>query len=94
MMRERPIQILRFGLACAAVALISCARTPSAPPPPPQAPPPPRALTIFPQKGQSQSQQNKDNAECQTTASAHSNSSEGWTQLFTACMSGRGYGVQ
>lgn len=93
-MHRRPLQILRFGVACAGIALLSCAQSPPPPSPPPQAPPPPRALTIFPQNGQSQSQQNKDNAECQTTASAHSNSSESWTQLFTACMSGRGYGVQ
>jgi hypothetical protein len=36
---------------------------------------------------------NKDQAQCQNTASAQATSSESWAQIFAACMSGRGYGV-
>lgn len=56
--------------------------------------PAPRALTISPQQRQSQAQQNKDKGECNNTASATATSSETWAQIFAACMSGRGYGVQ
>lgn len=77
-------------LACTAVGTAGCARQP----PPAPAPAAPRALTILPQQGQNQGRQNKDKAECQNTASAQANSSETWAQIFTACMSGRGYGVQ
>jgi hypothetical protein len=57
-------------------------------------PPPPRALNIYPNRGQSQAQQNKDKADCQSIASAQAFSSESWAQAFTACMAGRGYAVQ
>lgn len=59
-----------------------------------QAPAAPRSLTINAQQGQSQAQQNKDKGECTNTASATATSSESWSQVFAACMSGRGYGVQ
>lgn len=88
-MQRRLALIPLLGFACACAAMFGCAQSSQ-----PQAPPPPRSLTIFPQKGQSSSQQNKDNAECQTTASAQANSSNTWAQIFAACMSGRGYGVQ
>ena len=54
----------------------------------------PRALTIYPQQKQSQAQQNKDKGECQNTAAANATTSDSWAQIFAACMSGRGYGVQ
>ena len=60
----------------------------------PAPPPLPRALTIYPQQGQSQAQQNKDKGECHNAASATATSSETWAQIFAACMSDRGYGVQ
>ena len=58
------------------------------------APPPPRALTIRAQRGQSQAQQDRDNAACQSTASAAANSSESWAFIFSDCMTRRGYLVQ
>jgi hypothetical protein len=57
-------------------------------------PPAPRALTIYPQRRQSQAQQNQDKGECSNTASATATSSDTWAQIFAACMSGRGYGVE
>ncbi len=88
-MQRRLALIPLLGFACACAAMVGCAQSSQS-----QASPPPRALTIYPQKGQSSAQQNKDNAECQTTASAQANSSNTWAQIFAACMSGRGYGVQ
>jgi len=79
--------LLVLAVACT-VGIVGCARQEPAPPPAP------RALTVYPQQRQSQAQQNKDKAECQNTASAQATSSETWAQIFTACMSGRGYGVQ
>jgi hypothetical protein len=75
-------------VAYAALACVGCARQES-----PAPRPAPRALTVHPQRNQSQAQQNKDKAECQNTASAQATSSESWAHIFTACMSGRGYGV-
>ena len=57
-------------------------------------PPPPRSLTITAQHRQSQAQQDRDKADCQNMASAQANSSASWAQIFTGCMSGRGYLVQ
>jgi hypothetical protein len=57
-------------------------------------PPPPQALTVIAQKGQSQAQQDRDSAECQSMASAQANSSGSWAQIFDACMGGRGYLVR
>jgi hypothetical protein len=50
--------------------------------------------TITAQHRQSQSQQDRDKADCQNMASAQANSSASWAQIFTGCMSGRGYLVQ
>lgn len=77
------------ALACALVVL-GCS-TQSAPPPPPPAP---TALTISAQRGQSRAQQNQDKADCQSHASQYARSSAEWAQMFTQCMSGRGYLVQ
>ena len=71
-------------------SLIGCVAYPQAPPPPP----PPRALTVSAQNRQSQARQDKDRADCQSMASAQGTSSESWAQVFTGCMSGRGYMVQ
>ena len=38
--------------------------------------------------------QERDKADCQNMASAQANSSASWAQVFTGCMSGRGYLVQ
>jgi hypothetical protein len=73
-------------------AVAGCAQP--APPPPPAAPSAPRALTVYPERNQSQAQLNKDQAQCQNTASAQATSSEAWAQIFTACMAGRGYGIR
>lgn len=56
--------------------------------------PPPRALTIYAQGNQSQRQQDRDKADCQSMASSQASSSEGWANLFIGCMSGRGYRVE
>lgn len=56
--------------------------------------PPPRALTIYAQQNQSQRQQDRDKADCQSMASSQAGSSEGWANLFIGCMSGRGYRVE
>jgi hypothetical protein len=58
------------------------------------APPPPRALTVYPQGGQSQRQQDRDKADCQSMASRDASSSDSWAQLFIGCMGGRGYRVE
>jgi hypothetical protein len=87
----RPLTRLAIVLASAS-AIIGCAQP--APPPPPAAPAAPRALTVYPERNQSQAQLNQDQAQCQNTASAQATSSEVWAQIFTACMAGRGYGVR
>ena len=80
-------------LVVCAVVGIGCSQP--APPPPVYAPPPPpRSLQVYPERGQSQNQMNADQAQCQNTASAQATSSDGWAQIFTACMAGRGYGVR
>src|SRR5262249_36108391 len=85
--RSHPLLVL---VSCAVRLLAACEPRP---PPPPAPPPPPPALTVYPQPTQSNSQQNKDTAEGQNTACARAHSSESWAYIFTACMSGRGYGV-
>jgi len=79
------------AIACWSVVIVGCTQQPPAPPP---MPPAPRALSIYARRGQSQAQQNKDKAECQSMASAQATSSETWAQAFTACMAARGYTVQ
>ena len=88
---RRPVSPVVILAACTLLGVVACApQQPSAPLPPP----PPRALTVYPERNQSQAQLNKDQAQCQNTASAQATSSESWAQIFTACMSGRGYGVR
>ena len=81
-----------LAVAVCAVVGAGCAQQP--PPPAYAPPPPPRSLQVYPERGQSQNQMNADQAQCQNTASAQATSSEGWAQIFTACMAGRGYGVR
>jgi hypothetical protein len=79
------------------IAVLTCASMVACepvPPPPPPYVPPPRALTVTAQRRQSQAQQDSDSAACQSMASGQATSSETWAQIFTACMSGRGYLVQ
>jgi hypothetical protein len=77
-----------FIAALACSCIVACAPTPQ----PVYAPP--RALTVSPQRKQSQAQQDRDSSSCQSMASGQATSSESWAQIFTACMSGRGYLVQ
>jgi hypothetical protein len=86
----RSLPALLAPVACVLIVTGGCTQQPTAPP----VPPPPRALTIYARQGQSQAQQNKDKAECQSMASAQAVSSETWAQAFTACMGARGYTVQ
>ena len=88
MRHRRLVGPLAVALACAPLA--ACYY------PQPQyvEPPAPRALTITAQHRQSQRQQDRDKADCQNMASAQANSSASWAQIFTGCMSGRGYLVQ
>jgi hypothetical protein len=88
---HRSLPLLVAFAACALSGAVGCAPEE---PPPPAPPPPPRALTVYPERRQTQAQQNKDQAQCQNTASAQATSSESWAQIFAACMSGRGYGVR
>jgi len=80
------------ALTCAAI--VACEPPPQPAPYAPPPPPPRRALTITAQKGQSQAQQDRDSAACQSMASGQATSSETWAQIFTSCMGGRGYLVQ
>ncbi|HEV7732717.1 MAG TPA: hypothetical protein VGR62_11170 [Candidatus Binatia bacterium] len=57
-------------------------------------PPPQRPLTIYAQQNQSQRQQDRDKADCQSMAASQASSSEGWANLFIGCMGGRGYRVE
>ena len=77
-------------LVAACTVLAACATQEPAPAPPP----PPRALTVSPQRKQSRAQQDRDKADCQSMASSQATSSQTWAQMFTACMSGRGYLVE
>jgi len=85
-MRHRR-RFVAVALACAPLA--ACYQQPYY-----AEPPPPRSLTITAQHRQSQAQQDRDKADCQNMASAQGNSSVSWAQIFTGCMSGRGYLVQ
>ena len=87
---RRSVLPLASLAACVLGGVLGCEPQPSAPPPAP----PRQALTIYPERKQSQAQQSKDQAQCQNTASAQATSSESWAQIFTACMSGRGYAVR
>lgn len=86
-MTMRPVSML----IALAVSLGGCA---TQAPQPVYAPPPPRALTIYAQQNQSQRQQDRDKADCQSMASSQASSSDGWAQLFVGCMGGRGYRVE
>ena len=83
-------------LVIAVCAVVGTGCEQPAPPPPPvyAPPPPPRSLQVYPERGQNQNQMNADQAQCQNTASAQATSSDGWAQIFTACMAGRGYAVR
>ena len=85
-MRHRR-RFVAVALACAPLA--ACYQQPYY-----AEPPPPRSLMITAQHRQSQAQQDRDKADCQNMASAQGNSSVSWAQIFTGCMSGRGYLVQ
>ncbi len=88
-----PLRVRMSGVALAVMlgaSLVGCAHE-AAPPP---APPPPRSLTVYAQRKQSQARQDRDKADCQSQASAQASSSQAWVEIFTACMSGRGYLVQ
>jgi hypothetical protein len=93
-MRKRSRRFVSTLVALAAGAVMAGCEPSYQPPPPPPPPPPPQALTVYPERKQSQAQMNKDQAQCQNTASAQATSSESWAQIFTACMAGRGYGVR
>ena len=90
---RRSVSTLVALAACAVIGVVGCEPA-YQPPPPPAAPPPPQALTVYPERKQSQAQMNTDQTQCQNTASAQATSSESWSQIFTACMAGRGYGVR
>jgi hypothetical protein len=85
-MSTRSVLMVALGIAIAGCATQS--------PQPVYAPPPQRALTIYAQENQSQRQQDRDKADCQSMASSQASSSEGWAQLFVGCMGGRGYRVE
>ena len=78
------------GAALTCVLAVGCAHEQPAPAPLPA----PTALTVTAQQGQSQSKQNADKAQCQSQASQFARSSQEWAQMFTQCMSSRGYLVQ
>ena len=89
---RRLVPLFAVLAVCAAVGN-GCA--PQEPPPPLPAPPPaPTRRPGYTEHKQIQAQMNKDQAQCQNTASAQATSSESWSQIFTACMAGRGYGVR
>jgi hypothetical protein len=80
-----------WATGCVAYAPSTSTPAPVAPPP---SAPPPRALTITAQRRQSQAQQDRDKADCQAIASGRATSSDAWADVFTGCMTGRGYLVQ
>ena len=80
------------GAAVGCALAVGCAREEPAPVSAP--PPAPTQLSITAQQGQSQSKQNSDKAQCQSQASQFARSSAEWAQMFTQCMSSRGYLVQ
>lgn len=82
-------RVVLVAIGCGAVA--GCA---ARQPEPVRAPAAPRALTISAQRRQSQAQQDRDKGDCQSIASAQATSSESWAQIFSGCMSGRGYLVE
>ena len=90
MIRRR--RYVTVTIAAAGAMITACAQPIYAPQP--VYAPPPRALTIYAQNGQSQRQQDRDKADCQSLAASQAGSSEGWAQLFAGCMGGRGYRVE
>lgn len=78
-----------FAAVLAWVSLTGCVVHEAAPVPAPR-----QSLTITGQRRQTQAEQDRDNAQCQSQASAQAGSSQGWIEIFTACMSGRGYLVR
>jgi len=93
MVRSRlAVSRLAFAAALTCVPIAGCYYYESPPPPPPPAPR--QSLVISGQYKQTKAQQDRDSAQCQSQASAQASSSQGWVEIFTACMSGRGYLVQ
>jgi hypothetical protein len=85
-MSTRSVLMVALGIAMAGCATQQ--------PQPVYAPPPQRPLTIYAQENQSQRQQDRDKADCQSMASSQASSSEGWANIFIGCMGGRGYRVE
>jgi hypothetical protein len=77
-------------LTGASLAAGCAAQQPAAPAPPPA----PTQLTIYAERGQSQGQQSRDRAECESLAGQQATSSATWASAFTSCMTGRGYSVR
>jgi len=92
--RRRRFVALRAVLAAVLVcsSIVACARRVREPAP--LEPAAPVALTITAQRKQSQRQQDRDKADCQSMASRQATSSTTWAQIFTSCMGGRGYMVE
>jgi hypothetical protein len=88
-MRHRVLRSLSLA-AVVCCSPIACTREVAVP----TAPPPPRSLTITAQRRQSQKQQDRDKADCMSMANGQATSSTSWSQIFTACMGGRGYMVE
>jgi hypothetical protein len=92
-MPDRPQRTGSFLVVVLCASLSACYTYPPEPAPPPPAAPP-RALSITPQRRQSQRQQDRDKADCMSMANGQATSSTSWAQIFTACMGGRGYMVE
>jgi hypothetical protein len=91
-MRVARARIVRLVVVTAAVLVVTgCAQPTAAPPPPPPAP---TQLTISGQRGQTQAQQSRDRAECESWATQQAMSSAGWAATFAECMTARGYSVR
>ena len=87
------LSLLTAVLACAALAGPGCSPRP-APAPVAQPQTAPSQLVIHAQQGQSKAQQDRDNVDCQSMASAQATSSFDWARIFGSCMGARGYLVQ
>ena len=85
---------LKRWLVAASIPVVCVAVGCAQQPPPAPVAPAPTSVVIHAQKGQSQAQQNRDNKDCQSAASAQALSSHEWAQLFASCMGARGYLVQ
>jgi hypothetical protein len=86
---NRTVMIL--ALVASAHLAGGCARRQPVPPP---GPPAPTQLTIYGQRGQSQAQQSRDRAECESWATQQATSSATWAAAFANCMTSRGCSVR